>query len=128
MRVLLMINNTVLKEYIIDQDEIIIGRDADSDIQIDNIAVSREHARITKALDDYFVEDMSSKNGTFVNGQKVRKKLLDTGDEITIGKYFLKIYLDDDPAIAKNTKINETYNTFRMGPKDFKKIFNKHNS
>ena len=125
MRILLMINNAVLKEFIIDQNEIIIGRDADSDIQIDNIAVSRKHARISKALDDYFVEDMSSKNGTFVNGQKVNKRLLNTDDEITIGKYFLKIYLGGDPAIAKNTKINETYNTFRMGANDFKKIFEK---
>jgi pSer/pThr/pTyr-binding forkhead associated (FHA) protein len=127
MRALLMINNTVLKEFIIDQDEIIIGRDADCDIQIDNIAVSREHARITKALENYFVEDMGSKNGTFVNGQKVLKKLIDTGDEITIGKYFLKIYFGDDSDVAKNAKINETYNTFRMGPNDFKKIFDRHN-
>jgi len=121
-----MINNTVLKEYIIDQNEIIIGRDAGCDIQIDNIAVSREHARITKALDDYFVEDLSSKNGTFVNGQKITKRLLDTGDEITIGKHFLKIYLGEDPTIAKNTKINETYGTYKMGANDFKKIFDKH--
>jgi len=133
MKILLMINNTVLKEYMIDQNETIIGRDSDCDIQIDNIGVSREHARITKeharitkGPDDYCVEDMDSINGTFVNGQKVTKKLLNTGDEITIGKYFLKVHYEDDPATAKNTQIDEALNTYRMGPKDFEKIFEKH--
>ena len=133
MRILLMINNTVLKEYIIDQDEVIIGRDAASDIQIDNIAVSREHARITKEHSritkgpgDYFVEDMGSINGTFVNGQKVSKKLLNTGDEIAIGKYFLTVHFEDDPAAAKNAQIDGVYNTYKMNPGDFDKIFIKH--
>lgn len=133
MKILLMINNTLLKEYITDQNEIIIGRDSGNDIQIDNIAVSREHARITreqsritKGPDDYFVEDMGSKNGTFVNGRKVSKKSLDAGDEITIGKHFLKIYFEDDPATAKNRRIDEKDNTYRMAPNDFEKIFKKH--
>ena len=133
MRILLMINNTVLKEYIIEQIEIIIGRDSGSDIQIDNIGVSREHARITKEQSritkgpgDYFVEDMGSINGTFVNGQKVSKKLLSTGDEITVGKYFLIVHFEDDPATAKNIQTDEVNKTYRMGPNDFEKIFDKH--
>jgi len=128
-----MINNTVLKEYIVDQNEIIIGRDPGSDVQIDNIGVSREHARITKEHSritkgpgDYFVEDMDSINGTFVNGRKVTKKLLNTGDEITIGKYFLMVHFEDDSATAKNTQTDEVYNTYRMRPNDFEKIFEKH--
>jgi pSer/pThr/pTyr-binding forkhead associated (FHA) protein len=133
MRILLMIDNTVLKEYIIDQNEIIIGRDSNSDICIDNIAVSRKHARITKGADDYLVEDMGSINGTFVNGHWVSKKLLDAGDEISIGKYSLVICLEDDPATAtatatttaKNRSIEDGYNTYRMGLKDFEEIFKK---
>jgi pSer/pThr/pTyr-binding forkhead associated (FHA) protein len=133
MKLLLMINNTVLKEYLIDHNEIIIGRDPDSGIQIDNIGVSREHARITKehcritkGPGDYFVEDMGSINGTFVNGQKVSKKILVSGDEITIGKYFLKVNLEDDSATAKNIQTDEVYNTYKMRPNDIKKIFEKH--
>ena len=133
MKILLMINNTVLKEYIIEQIEIIIGRDSGSDIQIDNIGVSREHARITKEQSritkgpgDYFVEDMGSINGTFVNGRKIDKKLLNTGDEITIGKYFIEVHFEDDPATAKNIPMDKVYNTYRMGPNDFGKIFEKH--
>ncbi len=133
MKILLMINNTVLKEYLIDQNETIIGRDSNCDIQIDNIAVSREHARITKEHSritkgpgDYFVEDMGSINGIFVNGQKVIKKLLNTGDEITIGKYFMEVHFEDDPATAIDPQIDKVYNTYRMGPNDFEKIFEKH--
>ena len=135
MRILLMIDNTVLKEYIIDQNEIIIGRDGNSDICIDNIAVSRNHARITKGPDDYLVEDMGSINGTFVNGHWVSKKPLNAGDEISIGKYSLVIYFEDDPAdataaatataAAKNRPIEEGYNTYKMGLKDFEEIFKK---
>ncbi len=90
MKILLMIDNTVLKEYLIDQNEIIIGRETNSDICIDNITVSRKHARITKSPADFLVEDMGSINGTFVNGHWVSKKILDTGDEISIGKYSLE--------------------------------------
>jgi pSer/pThr/pTyr-binding forkhead associated (FHA) protein len=125
-----MIDNTVLKEYIIDQNEIIIGRDSNSDICIDNITVSRKHARIAKGPDDHWVEDMGSINGTFVNGHWTSKKLLDTGDEISIGKYSLKIYFEDHPATAaaataKNRPIDEEYNTYRMGLNDFEKILQK---
>jgi len=130
MRLLLMIDNTVLKEFLIDQKEIIIGREANSDICIDNITVSRKHARIAKGPDDYVVEDLGSINGTFVNGHWVSEKVLDTGDEISIGKYYLKIYLEDDPATAtattKNLPVDEGCNTERMGLNDFEKIFKKH--
>ena len=133
MRIMLMMNNTVLKEYLIDQDETIIGRDSSCDIKIDNIAVSREHARITKENSrinkgpgDYFVEDMGSINGTFVNGHKVDKQLLSAGDEITIGKYFLMVHFEDDPVAAKSAKIDEVYSTYRMKANDFEKIFKKH--
>ena len=125
-KVILKLNNKVLKELKIDQNEIIIGRDTTCDIQIDNIAVSREHATIMKGPNYYFIEDMHSKNGTFVNGQKVSKKLLNTGDEITIGKYFLTVHFEDDPAEGKAAQIDGVYNTYKMNPGDFDKIFIKH--
>lgn len=133
MRISLMINNTVLKEYLIDQDETIIGRDSSCDIQIDNIAVSREHARITrehsrinKGPGDYFVQDLDSANGTFVNGHKVDKKMLSKGDEITIGKHFLMVHFEDDATATKKKQIDEVYGTYRMKPNDYEKIFEKH--
>lgn len=123
LRIILKFNNTVLKELKIDQDEIIIGRDTGNDIQIDNIAVSREHARIIKGPNYYFIEDMSSKNGTFVNGKKIKKKFLKEDDEITIGKHSLQIVLEEDPAIMKKRKIKGIDSTFRLGPAEYKRIF-----
>jgi pSer/pThr/pTyr-binding forkhead associated (FHA) protein len=122
LRIILQFNNTVLKELKIDQDEIIIGRDTGNDIQIDNIAVSREHARIIKGPNYYFIEDMSSKNGTFVNGKKINKKFLKEDDEITIGKHSLKIVLEENPAKMKKKKIKGIDSTFRLGPAEYKRI------
>ena len=123
--VLLKLQNTVIKEFKTDQNEIIIGRDPDNDIQIDNIAISRKHARIVKNPNDYIIEDMNSVNGIFIDGKKINKKFLKTNDEIIIGKYSLQIILEDDPAIRKKKKIKGIDSTFRMGPSEYQKILRK---
>jgi len=123
--VLLKLQNTVIKEFKTDQNEIIIGRDPDNDIQIDNIAISRKHARIVKNPNDYIIEDMNSVNGIFIDGKKINKKYLKTNDEIIIGKYSLQIILEDDPAIRKKKKIKGIDSTFRMGPSEYQKILRK---
>jgi len=123
--VLLKLQNTVIKEFKTDQNEIIIGRDPDNDIQIDNIAISRKHARIVKNPNDYIIEDMNSVNGIFFDGKKINKKYLKTNDEIIIGKYSLQIILEDDPAIRKKKKIKGIDSTFRMGPSEYQKILRK---
>ena len=63
-------NNTVLKEIETGEYEISIGRNPDNDIQVDNLAVSGEHAKIIRGMTDYYIEDLSSTNGTFVNGEE----------------------------------------------------------
>ena len=123
MRIILKFNSTVLKELKIDQDEIIIGRDSGNDIQIDNVAVSREHARITRGPNYYFIEDLNSTNGTFVNGKKINKKFLQEVDEISIGKHSLQIVLEDPPAIMKERKLKGIDTTYRLGPAEYKRIF-----
>ncbi len=72
LRIILKFNSTVIKELKIDQDEIIIGRDSGNDVQIDNAAVSREHAKIIRGPNYYLIEDLNSTNGTFVNGKKIK--------------------------------------------------------
>ena len=123
--VLLKLQDTVIKEFKTDQNEIIIGRDPDNDIQLDNIAISRKHARIVKNPNDYIIEDMNSVNGIFFNGKKINTKFLKTNDEIIIGKYSLQIILEDDPAIRKKKKIKGIDSTFRMGPSEYQKILRK---
>ena len=123
MRIILKFKSTVLKELKIDQDEIIIGRDSGNDIQIDNEAVSREHARITRGSNYYLIEDLNSTNGTFVNGKKIYKKFLQEVDEISIGKHSLQIVLEDPPAIMKERKLKGADTTYKLGPADYKRIF-----
>ena len=121
MQIIMKLNSTVIKEFNTDQNEIIIGREPGSDIQIDNIAISREHACIVNGPNDFFIEDMNSKNGIFINGKKITKKFLKTNDEVTIGKYSLQIILEEDPALQKNRKTKAIDTTYRMGLAEYKK-------
>ena len=121
-KVILKLKNKVLKELKIDQNEIIIGRDTTSDIQIDNIAVSREHAMIAKGPNCYFIEDLQSKNGTFVNGKIIKKKFLKIDDEILIGKHCLQIIQEEAPAIKKKKNVRAIDTTYRMDAAEYKQI------
>lgn len=85
----LSFNDQVIAEYELDKEQMTIGRKADNDIQIDNLAVSSHHARILTILNDSFIEDQNSTNGTYVNGSLIRKHALQDGDTIMIGKHLL---------------------------------------
>ena len=122
LRIILKFNSTVIKELKIDQDEIIIGRDSGNDVQIDNVAVSREHAKIIRGQNYYLIEDLNSTNGTFVNGKKINKKYLKEDDEISIGKHSLQIILEEHPAIRKGEKIKGIDSTYKLGPAEFRRI------
>lgn len=85
----LLFNGEVLEEYELDREEISIGRRPENDIQIDNLAVSGRHARVLTILNDSFLEDLGSTNGTYVNGSVVKKHALKNGDVIALGKHQL---------------------------------------
>ena len=74
-----------------------IGRKPHNDIQIDNLAVSGEHAVIVTILNDSFLEDLGSTNGTVVNGNPVKKHFLQNNDVVELGKYKLKFVGDASP-------------------------------
>jgi len=94
-KLVLSLNASVLGEYTLDKEHITIGRKPDNDIQIDNLAVSGQHAAITTILNDSFLEDLDSTNGTFVNGKLIKKHALKNGDVASIGKHELK-YINED--------------------------------
>ena len=94
-KLILSLNASVLGEYVLDKERITIGRKAENDIQVDNLAVSGQHAAIITILNDSFLEDLDSTNGTFVNGKLVKKHALRNGDVVTIGKHELK-YLNEE--------------------------------
>jgi len=62
-----------------------IGREHDNDIVIKNIKVSRHHAKLTQIGNTWQIEDLDSKNGTFVNGRKITISLISEADQITVG-------------------------------------------
>jgi hypothetical protein len=89
-RLVLSLDGVVLREVPLSKDRMTIGRRTHNDVVIDNLAVSGEHAVVSKAGEDFYIEDLGSTNGTTVNGQPVKKHLLQGGDFVEIGKYRLK--------------------------------------
>jgi pSer/pThr/pTyr-binding forkhead associated (FHA) protein len=87
----------VQSEFEITANTTTLGRHKDNDICIDNLSVSGHHAHILKIADDCFVEDLNSSNGTYVNGNLIKKYALRSGDEIKIGKYLLSFLNDSIP-------------------------------
>ena len=89
-KLVLSMNGVVQGEYQLNGERLTIGRKPENDIQIDNLAVSGKHALIITILDDSFLEDLGSTNGTYVNGKLIKKHALKDGDVIAIGKHELK--------------------------------------
>ncbi|MBE2257955.1 MAG: FHA domain-containing protein [Rhodobacteraceae bacterium] len=89
-KLILSMDGLVLKEIPLLKERMSIGRKAHNDIQIDNMAISGEHAAVVTILSDSFLEDLNSTNGTLVNGQSVKKHFLKDGDVIELGKYKMK--------------------------------------
>lgn len=85
----LTFNGEKIEEIELDKEVITIGRKNDNDIHIDNLSVSGHHAKVTTILNDSFVEDTQSTNGTYVNGTLIKKQPLIHGDIIRIGKHEL---------------------------------------
>jgi pSer/pThr/pTyr-binding forkhead associated (FHA) protein len=93
-KIFLKFNEQVLKKIPLEAPQLTIGRKPDNDLVIDNPAVSEHHARIIKEEGAFFVEDLGSTNGTFLNDAKVQKQKLKNTDRVSIGKHAL-IYQDE---------------------------------
>jgi len=89
-RLFLSLDNQVLAEYNMTKERYTIGRLPDNDVRIDNPAVSGHHSLIINILNDSFLEDLNSTNGTYVNGKLIKKHALQHGDVITIGHHQLR--------------------------------------
>ena len=106
-KLILSVDGTVLKEISLGKERTTLGRKPHNDIQVDNLAVSGEHAAIITILNDSFIEDLNSTNGTLVNGKPVKKHFLQNNDVIEIGKHKLK-YFNDAPAQASAQDFERT--------------------
>jgi hypothetical protein len=71
------------------KDTTSIGRSPSADIMLDDVTVSREHARVLRKEDGLYIEDRDSLNGTYVNRHRIESHRLGDGDELQIGKFKL---------------------------------------
>ena len=95
-RLILSLDGQVMAEYNMNKERYTIGRLPDNDIRIDNGAVSGHHSLIINILNDSFLEDLNSTNGTYVNGKLIKKHALQHGDVITVGHHQLRFVEDDE--------------------------------
>jgi pSer/pThr/pTyr-binding forkhead associated (FHA) protein len=116
-KLILSMDGLVLKEIALTKERTTIGRKPHNDIQIDNLAVSGEHAVIVTILQDSFLEDLGSTNGTVVNGQPIKKHFLQNNDIIELGKYKLK-YVNE--AVAGQAKAADFEKTMVLRPGSMK--------
>ncbi len=89
------------REVLLDKERITIGRRDDNDIRLDDGATSGHHAAVITVMNDSFLQDLNSTNGTFINGKRIQKHALHNGDVIVIGRARIeyvgdKAVVDDD--------------------------------
>jgi pSer/pThr/pTyr-binding forkhead associated (FHA) protein len=106
-RLILSLDGQVLAEYNMSKERYTIGRLPDNDVRIDNPAVSGHHSLIINILNDSFLEDLNSTNGTYVNGKLIKKHALQHGDVITIGHHQLR-FSDQQTADTEQDEFEKT--------------------
>jgi pSer/pThr/pTyr-binding forkhead associated (FHA) protein len=89
-RLILSLGGQIMAEFNMTKERYTVGRLPDNDVRIDNPAVSGHHSLIINILNDSFLEDLSSTNGTYVNGKLIKKHALQHGDVVTVGHHQLR--------------------------------------
>ena len=77
------------ESFPLEKDRLTVGRRPDSDIFLDDVTVSRDHAILVRRGNDYYLDDCGSLNGTYVNRSRIESHRLTDGDELQVGKYKL---------------------------------------
>ncbi|MFH0794810.1 MAG: FHA domain-containing protein, partial [bacterium] len=109
--IIVKLGEEVVGKYFFDKEVISIGRARDNDIVIENLSVSRNHARIRRADDKYVITDLNSANGVFVNGVRVTKTEVLHSDVITIGKH--KVIFQEPAPVTREEEISEAFGADR---------------
>ena len=105
-RLVLSLDGQVMAEYNMNKERYTIGRLPDNDIRIDNSAVSGHHSLIINILNDSFLEDLNSTNGTYVNGKLIKKHALQHGDVVTVGHHQMRFVEDD--RVARRQELRQS--------------------
>lgn len=106
-KLIISLDEKVVDEVPIEKETITIGRRTDNDLCLDNLAISGYHSQINFVLDDCFLEDLNSTNGTFVNSKIVKKHALKDGDIIDIGNHRIK-YVNHLASSSANSEFEKT--------------------
>jgi diguanylate cyclase (GGDEF)-like protein len=86
----------------LEREDVILGRALEADVRVNDTQVSRQHAKVTavrtdaEGVTEYVLTDLDSRNGTFLNGRRIRREPLQNGDKITIGETILRFDLLDE--------------------------------
>lgn len=108
-RLILSLDGQVMAEYNMTKERYTVGRLPDNDIRIDNPAVSGHHSLVINILNDSFLEDLNSTNGTYVNGKLIKKHALQHGDVVTVGHHQLRFAdaqsMDSEPDEFEKTMV-----------------------
>jgi hypothetical protein len=93
--------NSPKTQWPLAESTMIIGRDATSDVQIDDRQVSRRHAEISRTPSGYTIRDLGSKNGTYLNGEAVfeEPQLIQNGDEVGIALCAKLTFIEDEATV-----------------------------
>ena len=81
------------ESFTVTNDRVSIGRSPDAGVFLDDVTVSRNHALLVRRREGFYIDDLGSLNGTYVNRRRIESHLLADGDEIKVGKYKLS-YLE----------------------------------
>jgi pSer/pThr/pTyr-binding forkhead associated (FHA) protein len=96
---------SVLYQCFLDKDRVSVGKDAHNHVVVDDPAVAGEHAEIISIGNDHILEDRQSASGTFVNGTRVERHILQHGDVVELGSFYLR-YLN--PRVASAIDLERT--------------------
>jgi FHA domain len=110
-KIIVSLDDKLIKVIPLNKDRMTLGRRPYNDIVVDNLAVSGEHAALQVIGQDYFIEDLNSTNGTYINEQKIKRQILKNGDVIEIGKYAIQ-YVQDGLATPTALNVNTSENAF----------------
>lgn len=102
--IIVKLGDQVVQKYYFYKDSIGIGRAPSNEISIENLAVSRRHATVTRDGESYILEDLGSSNGTFINAVRVTKAEIVDKDVVSIGKHKLYFYNNEVSRVGNEEK------------------------
>lgn len=96
-----------------DGESVVVGRAAAADVSVRDASLSRQHVALELVDGEVWVEDLQSKNGTWVNGSKISRSLLCVGDTLSIGAVTASLHVTGDSKAGQ--LVAENHDSFRTG-------------